>query len=382
MIRTPAFRSLLALAALFCLPLIAAATTLQAKVVAVESGNTLVVNTINRPLRIKLKAVAPPESGQPFNDKAREHLRALILDKIVSIDYTHLADGYLSAKVISDGIDIGSMMLRDGFAWYDRAADHALRDSDRELYAQCEQTARGEKRGLWEDPAPVAPWEFREIQLARLNGVSSETSFRQSQARKQRASGSLSNDDLLGAMAGPGSSAGQPSFRRISAAGIAGHWTRYESVSEHFSVSFPSDGVEATYSVPDASGNPLPVHYLAAGNEQAKYLLLSSQAPTGKYTDASANDETARGFVAGLNHGFERNGLSVTITIKPLRDLKLDGYTGRQYSLHSEALSGVVRAYSKQVGGQRVFYMLCVLTRPGSGFVDDQFLNSFRISGR
>jgi endonuclease YncB( thermonuclease family) len=382
MIPTPVFRTLLALAALFCLPLIAGATTLQARVVEVESGNTLVVSTINRPLRIRLKAVAPPETGQPFNDTAREHLRALVLDKIVAVDYTHLADGYLSAKVISDGIDIGSMMLRDGFAWYDRAADHSLRDSDRELYAQCEQSARGEKRGLWQDPAPVAPWEFREIRLARLNGISSETSFRQSQARKQRASRSLSNDDLLGAIAGPGSTAGQPSFRRISAAGLAGHWTSYESVSEHFSVSFPSDGVEATYSVPDASGNQLPIHYLAGGNEQATYLLLSAQAPTGKYTDASANDETARGFVAGLNHGFERNGLGVTVTIKPLRELKLDGYTGRQYSLHSDVLSGVVRVYSKQVAERRVFYMLCVLVRPGSGFVDNQFLNSFRITGR
>ena len=381
MILTPAFRSLLVLAALFCLPLIAGAATLQVKVVEVESGNTLVVTSINRPLRIKLKAVAPPESGQAFNDTAREHLRALVLGRIVAVEYTHLADGYLWAKVISNGIDIGSIMLRDGYAWYDRTGD-ALRDSDRELYAQCEQTARGEKRGLWRDPAPVAPWEFHEIQLAKLNGVSSEPSFRKSQDHKQRASRSLSNDDLLGAMAGSAPTAGEPTFKRISANGIAGRWTRYESVSEHFSVIFPSDGVEATYLVPEPSGTTLPVHYLAAGNEQAKYFLLSSQAPADKYTDASANDETARGFVAGLNHGFERNGLGVTVTITPLRDLKLDGYTGRQYSLHSEVLSGVVRVYSKQVGEQRVFYMLCVLTRPGSGFVDDQFLNSFRIGGR
>lgn len=380
MITTRILRSLLVLSALICLPLMAAAATLQAKVVEVESGNTIIVTSINRPLRIKLKAVTPPESGQPFNEIAREHLKALVLDRIVAVEYTHLAEGYVSAKVICDGVDIAAEMLRDGFAWYDRDSDHGLIENERQLYAQNEQAARDNKRGLWQDLSPVAPWEHHRLQLERLTSIASVPSFRQSQARKQRASRSLSNDDLLGAMVGGGTSSGQSNFKRISATGTPGRWTRYESVLEHFSVLFPSDGVEATSSVPDQSGNALSFHYLAASDQQTLYLLMSSQAPNGTYTNASANDDTAKGFVAGLNHGFERNGSGITVTIKPQHDLKLNGYAGRQYSLRSEAFSGVVRVYSKQVGDQRVFLMQCVLTRPGSEVATDQFLNSLKLS--
>jgi hypothetical protein len=218
------------------------------------------------------------------------------------------------------------------------------------------------------------------MQVERLNSIASQSSYRESQARKQRASRGLSNDDLLGAMVGGGSSAGQPSFTKISANGTPGRWTKYESVSEHFSILFPSDGLEANFSVPDNSGKPIPVHYLAGHDQQAVYLVMTSQTLNGKSTDASVNDETVKGFVAGLNHGFERGGSSSEVTVKPQRDFKVNGYTGKQYMLRSEAFSGVVRIYSKQVGDQRAVLMLCVLTRPGSESAADQFLNSFKIS--
>ena len=111
----------------------------------------------------------PPEAGQPFTDTARDHLRALVLDQTVMVDYTHLADGYLEARVFLNGIDIGSQMLRDGVAWYDHATDYELTESDRDLYAQCEQAARAEKRGLWQDESPAQPWEYRRIQQAKLD---------------------------------------------------------------------------------------------------------------------------------------------------------------------------------------------------------------------
>jgi endonuclease YncB( thermonuclease family) len=378
--KTHAVKIFAAITVMLCLPLLTCAATLQAKVVEVESGNTLVVTNINRPLRIRLKAVVPPEVGQPFSEAAREHLKALVLDKAVAVEYTHLADGYLEAKVILNGIDIGSQMLRDGVAWYDHASDYELRESDRNLYAQCEQAARNEKRGLWQDQSPVAPWEFRRVQLAKLNGIVTDPSFRQSQSRKLRANQSLSNDDLLGAMMGPGPMSGQPNFKQI-ANGAPGRWTRYESVADHFSVLIPSNGAEATSSALDTEGNAIPFHYLAANDDQALYLLMSSKGANGKYTDASAADETVKGFVGGLNHGFERAGLNITVTIKPQRELKLSGYAGRQYSLSGQGFSGVVRVFSKQLGNEREFFMLCVLTRPGSESSGDQFLNSFKING-
>ena len=378
--RTPAVKTLAAITVLLCLPLLAHAATLQARVIEVDSGNTLVVSSINRPLLIRLKAVAPPEVNQPFSEAAREHLKALVIDRVVAVEYTHLADGYLYARVILDGIDIGSQMLRDGVAWYDRADDHGLKEVERNLYAQCEQAARDEKRGLWQEQSPVAPWEYRRAQLARLNGIVSRPSFRQLQARRANKA-SLSNDDLMGSMIGPGSIAGQPKFKRITANGTPGRWTRFESAREHFTVLFPSDGLEATSTALDGEGKSVPFHYLVGHVDQTVYMLLSTRGSDAKYADASGADKAVREFVGGVNDSFNKAGSNDIVTAQPIRDIRLSGYSGKQYRLTGQTLSGAIRVLFRRVGDERELFMLVVLTTPGSESSATQFLNSFKISG-
>jgi endonuclease YncB( thermonuclease family) len=379
----PSSKILAGITVLLCFPVLACAATLQAKVVQVESGNTLVVSNINRSLRIRLKAVAPPESGQAFSDAARDHLKALVFDKAVFVEYTHLANGYLEAKVLLNGIDIGSQMLRDGVAWYDIASSYELSESDRALYAQCEQAARSERRGLWEDPTAIAPWEFRQAQQAKQSGSNPSLSFQQYQTRKARSSQSFSNTDLMGGaggMFGSRAISGQPTFKPISANGTAGRWTRYESVPGHFSVLFPSDGVESASSVVDPEGHAHQMLFLGASNKVARLLLLSGTEPNGKHTDASAAEEIVRGYLSSMNHDLELAGVGDRATATPDRDLKLNGYGGKQYRLSSPAASGVMRVFSKQVGDQREIIVLLVLTRPGGESDRDQFLNSLKIN--
>src|ERR1041385_1965185 len=166
--RLSTFRFLIVLSLLLGLAAAASAATLQAKVIEVRSGNTIIVHNINRPVSVRLKETEPPEVGQPFNDSARDHLKALILDKPVTVEFTHFTDTYLDARVFFNNVDIGSQMLRDGVAWYDHALDYELTQADRDLYAQCETAARAEKRGLWQDAAALAPWEYRRLQTERL----------------------------------------------------------------------------------------------------------------------------------------------------------------------------------------------------------------------
>jgi endonuclease YncB( thermonuclease family) len=91
-------RVLLSVSILLSFVAAAHGATLQAKVTEVQSGNTIVVSNINRPLKVRLKGIAPPEAGQPFSDAAREHLKALVMDKAVFVNYTDLSDGYLQPK--------------------------------------------------------------------------------------------------------------------------------------------------------------------------------------------------------------------------------------------------------------------------------------------
>jgi endonuclease YncB( thermonuclease family) len=69
--------------------------------------------------------------------------------------------GRLVGVVIAFGHDIGLEQGRAGLAWWYRAYAHEQRPEDRQLYELAEQEVRGVRRGLWSEPDPVPPWEWR-----------------------------------------------------------------------------------------------------------------------------------------------------------------------------------------------------------------------------
>jgi endonuclease YncB( thermonuclease family) len=377
-------RMFVILSLLLCLRLPAGAATIQAKVVQVDSGNTVVVTNINRPLRVRLKAVVPPESGQAFSDAAREHLKALVLDKAVAIEYTHLAGGYLEAKVFLNGIDIGSQMLRDGVAWYDRSREYELSESDRQLYAQCEQLARNEKRGLWQDSAAVAPWEFRkakEAKVTKLNATTANPTTSQSLQRSSSARrAGLSSNDMLGPMVGPGSIAGTPTVRPIAGNGSPDRWMTFESSVGRFSIFIPSNAIEQSYSGPNAEGHPVIVEFIVGGNYQGFYALIHVKGPNTESTDAAASESVIRSMVAGMNQAAaEHYESDRVLTAKLLRQLTLADFYGRQYTLTSQAFLGSARVFTKQEGTDREYFVVFALSPRGVESSASQFLNSFKI---
>ena len=52
-------------------------------------------------------------------------------------------------------MDVNAQMVREGMAWVYR--QYA---KDRGLY-ELERQAQASRRGLWVDPEPVPPWEYR-----------------------------------------------------------------------------------------------------------------------------------------------------------------------------------------------------------------------------
>ena len=372
-----------ALAVLICFSAVAAAATLEAKVVEVTTGNTLVVSNTSRSVRIRLKAVVPPEAGQPFSEAARDHLRALVLDQTVMIDYTHLADGYLEARVILKGVDIGSQMLRDGVAWYEHATDYELTESDRELYAQCEQAARLEKRGLWHDESPVAPWEHRRIQQAKLDEIVYGKSSLQTKSRSTAGKKALSTADLLGDFTGgSGSSNVFPGLRPIVQNGSADRWTSFESPYSHFLVMIPSNGLEGSIVTSDANGQSVALDIVKALGERAHLLVIAAKGPDSNLKDSAFIDKSIHEFVNSINQEKVQRGrgASEMLSLKPVRDLRLANCYGRQYDLGNEFFSGTVRVFTKRVAGGRQLFALLALTRPGGEGIATQFLNSFKIT--
>lgn len=375
-------RVLLSVSLLLPFVAVARAATLQAKVTEVQSGNQIVVSNISRALKVRLKGIAPPEAGQPFSDAAREHLKALVMDKAVFVDYTDLSDGYLQAKVSFNQIDIGSQMLRDGVAWYDRSGNYALSAADRDFYARCEEAARAEKRGLWSDQHATAPWEFRrarEAEAAKVEARSQTSTFAASQPTKRPKAGSLSNSDLFAGLFGGNSSAGGPVVRPVSQNGTADRWIRIDSPNEHFSISVPSNSVEGSFAGDDQK-QPTSFHFLTGGSAEAFFVFVSAIGPQMPFANADVSDQMIQGLIAGMNEGASEHGeKDRLLVIKSSRAVTFSGISGKDYTLRSDAFGGTARVLTRKVGEAQEFFVMLTLTRAGSEALGSRFFNSFKL---
>jgi hypothetical protein len=322
--------------------------------------------------------------GQPFNDVARDHLTSLVLDKTVTVEYTHIADNYLEARVFFNNIDIGSQMLRDGVAWYDHASDYELNQADQVLYAQCEAAARAEKRGLWQDAAALAPWEYRRLRTERLRAITdpnpaSVASDPRKPKTKTRTS--LSNDDVLKLVRGSTpSSSGMFGIRPIVQNGDPDRWVKYTSPEGHFSVTLPSTAFEGsdTFSDPK-TGAPVAVSFVTGGSRLGFYFVVSAKGPNGSGTDETVRDQFIKGLIDRINSGAAQDG-HAQVELKRERAVSLSGYAGMQYRLSGSEFVGIARVFTKQIGDQRELFLVVTMSHPDNEDLDSQFIKSFAIT--
>lgn len=133
------------------------------RVVAVADGDTItVLNQDNRQHRIRLAGIDAPESGQDYGQAAKQHLSSLIFDKEVQVTYEKLDRyGRILGVVWHDRKDINHAQVVAGFAWHYKEYQHEQTPAERKAYAEAEKAARAAGRGLWKQPNPVKPSEFR-----------------------------------------------------------------------------------------------------------------------------------------------------------------------------------------------------------------------------
>jgi endonuclease YncB( thermonuclease family) len=129
---------------------------LLGSVVAIHDGDTLtlLVGTVQH--KIRLNGIDAPELGQPFAQRSRQFLADLCFGKSVTVTVVDV-DKY--------GREVGNVfvgqalsneeLVRAGLAW------HYKQYSKDATLAALEVEARSGKRGLWADPNPIPPWEFR-----------------------------------------------------------------------------------------------------------------------------------------------------------------------------------------------------------------------------
>lgn len=137
--------------------------TLTGRVVGVTDGDTLtVLDAANQQHKIRLAGIDCPEKAQPYGQAAKQSLSDQVFGRDVAVE-AGKTDKYGRAvgKVRVDGRDANLEQLRRGLAWHYKRFENEQSLDDRLAYRAAEEEARTSRRGLWVDPAPVAPWDWR-----------------------------------------------------------------------------------------------------------------------------------------------------------------------------------------------------------------------------
>ena len=133
---------------------------LQAKIIRILDGDTVEILYGQLPIKLRLEHIDCPEKRgkQPFGNRAKIVLSDLCFGQMVSVSSDGKFDrnGRLIGVIFNkDSLNVNKEMVRLGMAW------HFKKYSDDMSYDMLEREARAAKAGLWSDPNPIAPWDYR-----------------------------------------------------------------------------------------------------------------------------------------------------------------------------------------------------------------------------
>lgn len=126
------------------------------QVIGISDGDTMTLLVDQKQVKIRLANIDAPEKKQAFGQRSKESLSRLCWDK--NAEYvTQAIDQYkrVVALVYCDGTMVNKAQVVAGMAWV-----YPKYNKDAALPAM-EQAARMTGLGLWADPAPVPPWDWR-----------------------------------------------------------------------------------------------------------------------------------------------------------------------------------------------------------------------------
>jgi len=128
------------------------------RVIGIKDGDTVVLLTAAKTeITVRLSEIDAPERKQAFGTVSRTFLSDLIFGKEVKLEKLG-TDRYgrtLGFIYLRNGTNVNLEMVKNGMAWqYEKYSKSAV-------LKKAQASAKSMKVGLWRDPYPVAPWEFR-----------------------------------------------------------------------------------------------------------------------------------------------------------------------------------------------------------------------------
>lgn len=137
---------------------------IEGQVINVHDGDTVtVLDQNNKKFHIRLQGIDAPELKQEFGSVSQQSLARMVLGKQASIFWTKVDKYRRTVGTIKiDGRDMNIEQVKAGMAWHFKKYEDEQEPQDRINYAAAEQQARAARLGLWQDPNPTVPGEWRQ----------------------------------------------------------------------------------------------------------------------------------------------------------------------------------------------------------------------------
>ena len=144
----------------------------EGKVVKVIDGDSLKVQKNGELVEVRLYGIDTPEYKQAFSNKAKQFTKRMAYGKLVRIEKKDI-DRYgrvVGLVMIREKL-LNSELVREGLAWY--YPRYCLSQPVCNELQEFERLARKERRGLWRDTNPTAPWDWK--RQAKTDGSKSRS---------------------------------------------------------------------------------------------------------------------------------------------------------------------------------------------------------------
>jgi endonuclease YncB( thermonuclease family) len=129
------------------------------RVVGVNDGNSItVIDEANNQYRIRLYGIIAPVRGQDYSQRSKQHLASLVFGNRVDVlPFKQTKSGCIIGKVLLNEQDICLRQIQMGMAWDYSRHDTNQAFPESRLYAEAEQIAMLQERGLWRDKESRLP---------------------------------------------------------------------------------------------------------------------------------------------------------------------------------------------------------------------------------
>jgi len=129
------------------------------EVVGVADGDTITALNNGKRERIRLYGIDTPEKRQAFGKKAKQFTSSMVFGKTVEVKIKDIDRyGRTVGLVYVDGQSLNEALVKVGYAWVYRR--YCKEDFCKD-WLSFEGVARDGKIGLWSEPNPLPPWDFR-----------------------------------------------------------------------------------------------------------------------------------------------------------------------------------------------------------------------------